>query len=302
MPEIRWLPSFSATCMHLAAGIVRGWPLADERLSPVQVPALALQQALEANRLPAARLWRLLGAYSADIDSNRQLARITLAKAVGVGAHADRSLELLAGHIGAIEAAVTTAIPDLGEQLKLRVRPLQEQWQARGPGLLRLLAKQTDEKLLPEAAQVALMHPAFGGGGIAHLEQNVVCLEAMLANPYPEAPEVVRLAWLIGQLNCDLPLFSEGIPADRLPRVAALALVPPILAAAEEVELVRNSPELISALLTKWRVLGAEEASCAPALDVWWQTLQDTRPAWPVALAALDQMLGPSLTAEPSTR
>jgi hypothetical protein len=291
LPQIRWQPSFSATCLHAAWGAVRGWTIADPRLTELPPLARELDGELNALGLPTQRVWPLLAAHAASIDSNRLLAQTVLRKAIGAGLLAERAVEPLAGRITALEAAVQRAIPDLVEQLALRVRPLQEQWEGRGPGLMRIIGKRTDERLIVETADVLLVHPVFGGAGEAHLQQNAVRIEAVLANPHPELPEVVRLAWLLAQLNCDLPMFGEAVHPERLPLVVQLALLPPVLAAAEEVELVRSTPTLWSGAASAWRIAAPPSLDLATILPAWWQTVEESRPSWAIALAGLDQML-----------
>jgi len=139
---------------------------------------------------------------------------------------------------------------------------------------------------------VLLVHPALGGAGEAHLAYNSVRIEAVLANPNAELPEVVRLAWLIAQLQCDLPKYSDTIHADRLPRIARYAMLPAALLAAEAVELLRFTPEMIGQAMTAWRLAVPQGIDAAGVVNQWWQTYLETRPPWNVALAALDQMFG----------
>jgi hypothetical protein len=277
--------------LHAAWGAVRGWPIADPRLGELPKLARELDEELNALGLPRQRVWPLLAAHAASIDSNRLLAQTALTKAIGAGLNAERAVAPLAGRISALEAAVQRAIPDLAEQLALRVRPIQEQWESRGPGLMRMIGKRTDERLIVEAADVLLVHPVFGGAGEAHLQQNAVRIEAVLANPHQELPEVVRLAWLLAQLNCDLPMFGEAVHPERLPLVVQLALLPPVLAAAEDVELVRNTPDLLSKAIDAWRIAIPAGTDVTTLVPAWWQTVEEARPNWAVALAGLDQML-----------
>ena len=46
------------------------------------------------------------------------------------------------------------------------------------------------------------------------------------ADPVADLPEVLRLAWLISQLNLDLPRFAENVSPLRRERVIALAMIP----------------------------------------------------------------------------
>jgi hypothetical protein len=64
-------------------------------------------------------------------------------------------------------------------------------------------------------------------------------------------------------------------------------MIPPVLAAAEEVELTRLSVSTIELALRSWNV---ERAAAAPLLD-WWETYQATRPSWVAAVGALAEML-----------
>jgi hypothetical protein len=94
------------------------------------------------------------------------------------------------------------------------------------------------------------------------------------------------LGWLVSQVNFDLPAISENVNAERLPRLARLAMLPAALAAGNAVELCQDSPDLLAAALNDWRL-----AADATVLIQWWETYRDSRPPFAVALAALDQML-----------
>jgi hypothetical protein len=150
----------------------------------------------------------------------------------------------------------------------------------------------TDERLIAESATVMLIHPALGGGGDAHLQQNAVTFEALLTNATPQLPEVVRLAWLLAQLQCDLPVFADQVNSQRLPHVAAFALLPAVLQAAANVELGEFSPAQISRAITVWQLPQIADLDAAAVVSDWWQTYLADKPAWPVALTALDQMFG----------
>jgi hypothetical protein len=66
-----------------------------------------------------------------------------------------------------------------------------------------------------------------------------------------------------------------------------LSLVPPVLAAAEEVELARLNTETLGLALRAWAASDVDPA----ALEGWWQTYRESSMSWPVALGALDRML-----------
>jgi hypothetical protein len=157
----------------------------------------------------------------------------------------------------------------------------------------------TEADLLVDEASVVLVYPALGGGGTAHPANNSLRFEAVLANPLEQLPETVRLGWLVSQLNLDLPKFSERIPRDRLRAIIALAMLPPALASASEVELARNDAATLSLALKSWcdawpaSFVVGPEIDLADTLSRWWETYQTSRPPFAIALAALDEMLKP---------
>jgi hypothetical protein len=105
-------------------------------------------------------------------------------------------------------------------------------------------------------------------------------------------PEVVRLAWLLAQLDLDLPRHSDEIQADRLPHVARLAMIPPVLRAAEAVELVRYSPELIGRAIAAWHLVLPPGLDAGGVVSDWWETYSLDKTPFRVTLAALDAMVG----------
>ena len=191
-----------------------------------------------------------------------------------------------------VENAFRAALPNLDEELVLRSRPMIDQWEARGPGLLKQVGVLTEESLLAEHCHAVLVYPALGGAGDAHLSYNQASIEAVLANPIAELPEVVRLGWLISQLQLDLPIYSEHVHRDRLPHIARFAMLPVTLAAAEYVELAKLSPETVGRAIEAWRLVVPPDVDGPATVLQWWQTYLETRPPWPIALAALDQMFG----------
>ncbi len=288
--HLRWIASVSASALHAADAVARGLELADPRLrGVVSEPAQAIQAELNSRQLPVERIWRQLLTHCHQVENNRELATLALRKALGSVANLAEIAERLGALIGALEGAVMRAVPGIVDELSLRARPIRELWEARGPGLLHQIGSRTEAELIVESAELVLVLPALGGGGVAQLANNSVRWEAVLANPIPSLPEVVRLAWLLAQLHCDLPRHGEQIPADHLPEVARLALIPPTLEAAEELELVTAVPALWSTAFQAWGV-GADP-SLAETVRVWWATYRETRPRWGTALTALEQML-----------
>ena len=285
--DLTWRVSTSASALHAAAALLRGEAFADQELATaVAEAAVTLQSEIQAANLHAERFWRNLLGLSAGIESNRDLARRALTKTIGRGVIAETAEPRITDAITAVEGAMSRCLPKMAEELPLRIGPLREQWEARGPGLLHQIGLLTDETLFVEQAEVVVVHPALGGAGEAWLAGNQVRIEGVLANPHPQLPEVVRLGWLLAQLHFDLPVLSEHVNADRLPRVAQLAMLPAALAAGQVVELCHDSPELLGEALNAWRLPGD-----AIVITQWWETYRDGRPPFAVALAALDKML-----------
>ena len=309
--ELRWIVSVSTSALHAATAILQGRTLADAALSEaLTTPARALGADLDELPFERDQVLSHLVALSAGIENNRQLANLALTKVAGRGAAAPGVAAALAGRISDLEAALGQVRPELIDELALRAGPLRQLWDERGPGMMAAVGRWTDANFVVSRADVVLVHPALGGDGVAHLPYNSVRLEAVLANPTPELPEVVRLGWLLSMLNFNLPIYSESIPPARWPFLAAVALVPIALASAGEVDWASGAEPAIRLALEKWHVLGMAVAggneragNDVEALLSWWRTYQDTRPRWPVALAALDQMLaGPEEGPENSAR
>ena len=291
--QLTWKPGPLNSALHAAFAIARGKTLVDPALqSALAEPAEALQQEMAAAGLPVAPFRRSLAGFATQFDAPRQIIERALVKVHGAGATGPLLVPKLTAVLTAVVQAFNKCCPNPAETLRLRERPLREQWEARGNGLLRQIALLTDERLIAEAATVVLVHPALGGGGEAHLQQNAVTFEAVLTNPVPQLPEVLRLAWLLTQVQCDLPAFSDHVNAQRLPHVAAFALLPAVLQAAANVELGEFSPEQVARAIVAWQLPKMDDLDTTAVVCDWWETYVAARPAWPVALTALDQMLG----------
>lgn len=286
--HIRFLASASASCFHAAGAIARGRPLVDSRLAPaLAAPLASLKAELTAAGIDAEAFFAQAVPLAAEFENNRELAERVLNKLRGRENLAGR----LAGWFSQLESAFLDAVPGVVDQLELRSGPLREQWEARGPGLLAAIERQTEPALLAESAEVVLVYPVIGGAAAAHVLYNKVVIEALLTNPHGELPEVVRLGWLLSSLNLDLPRYSETIPPKRLTRLAPLAMLPAALEAAGEVELAPGGSASLAGAVAAWRLADSDGEPLAETLEKWWQTYQDRRPAWSVALAALDRML-----------
>ncbi|QDU26917.1 hypothetical protein ETAA8_20010 [Anatilimnocola aggregata] len=291
--QLTWKPGSLNSALHAAAAVAAGKTLVDPQLqAALAEPAEALKQEIAVVGLPEKAFRRALAGFATQFDAPRQLVERAVVKVQGNTPRGDLAVAKLTAVLTAVVQAFQKACPNPAETLRLRERPLREQWESRGAGMLRQISSLTDERLLVPEATIVLVHPALGGGGEALLQQNAITFEAVLTNPEPRLPEIVRMAWLLAQLNCDLPVFAEHVNLQRLPHVAAFALLPVALQAAAEVELGEFSPEQLQRAITTWHLPQLADLDASTLVYDWWLTYQTDKPAWPVALTALDQMFG----------
>ena len=281
--------------MHAAACQHAGIAAADPQLAAaLDQPVAALMGEIAVAEWPVDEVLAQLVPLSSDYENNRELVTRALVR-LQIAAP-EEAVGRVAGAIADVEAALRRASPEIVEELALRGGPIREQWEARGPGMLVNLARLTDPAVVPEAAEIVLAGPYAGGHGWAHAAQNRVTLEAVLVNPHSELPEAVRVAWLVAQLNSDLPLFADVIPPGRGPAAFALAMLAPALAAGEAVELTRCDEEMLGMAIEFWRVrysgMGPElPADAAARVWQWWNAWLDHSKKWGVAVAALEGLM-----------
>lgn len=291
LEELRWKTSLSATALHAALCRARGIPAADATVGGLLDPAAdALIAEIAAAEWPPLWLLEQLTGLASAVDNNRELASRAAAK-LHLPPRDPALFVRIAGGIADLEAVLLRVQPDLAEELAVRCGPLREQWEARGPGMLREIARSTEEEVVPLAAEIVLVAPYAGGHGVAHARQNRVTFEGMLFHALPALPEPVRLAWLLAQLNADLPRYADLLPAGRRPELVAVAMAPPTLAAAQEVELAVCDEASLASAFEAWGI-GKELPSDAPQrVWNWWNAWLDQPATWPVAVAALERLL-----------
>ncbi len=290
--ELRWQPAFDVSAMHAAWVISQGRRLMDASLASELQPLVSeLSKWAQTWQIPEGVFWRQLLALAADMPNNNELAERMLRRLVG-GSFSSASVTALASPIAGCEAVMRRKFPRLVEELALRVGPLQTAWEARGPGLLGMLRSMTEEDFLVESATVLLVQPVAGGDGLSHLQTNRVHMEAVLTNIDHRLPEVLRLAWLLGQLNLDRPMYSESVHGHALAEVAELALVPATLAPASEVQLAMLDEDTIALALEHWLHMSSPaQTRTASILQAWWETATSTDWGWSTSLVALSEML-----------
>ncbi|NIP85068.1 MAG: hypothetical protein GTO03_05700 [Planctomycetales bacterium] len=189
-------------------------------------------------------------------------------------------------------SAYQRQFPELAEQLQLRRPVWEENWSARGPGLLSAIGRFTEPGLIVPRARVFLVDPLMGGGGAVYPADQAVAIEGVLANPWVDLPEVVRLAWLLGQLQAPAAGDRASAAGDRRPPVVALAMLPATLQAAELVELAGFSLATIERAMEVWQIAIDDRGATARRLWEWWQQYRRQRPPWQAAVESLQQRLG----------
>lgn len=294
--QLRWTPNWSVSALHAAACIseFRNQVLDSSLVDSLGEFTESIDRWILAMDCPMpSTFWQILIATAADIESNFELADITMRKC---GRPMDASgVSVLAGRITDIEAAFKQLYPKFIDQIRYRSRPLEEQWLGYGGGLTAHIGRLTDKNLLVHEARVVPVQPVMGGFGFAHLPNNLVRIEAVLTNPLAELPEVVRLAWLLAQLQLEAPIFSDGLGKQKLQFIAPLAMLPATLAAAQVVELSPCTNEIAALAMEHWNIPIPVERSISgdivPMLMDWWETYLQTKSSWPIALQALEKIL-----------
>ncbi|MDX1963637.1 MAG: hypothetical protein SFX18_10815 [Pirellulales bacterium] len=307
--QVHWIPKVATSAWHWLAQLpplsvessgMEGIAVPAGMAVPAELLPLAAtwQAFLQSQRLPPARVYTHLVPLSAEYDTPRLLAEALLAKLFPPEKAAIRQLRWTQ-ELSAVTRGYNAAYPQLAAELPLRVLPIREIWEAIGPGLLRTVGGLADPRLIPPTCKVLVVQPVSGGGGRAYPMANAVVWEGMLANPLPKLPEVTRLLWLALQLNLDLPLLAGDLPPARANAVGAWALVPVALAVAAELEQAECTAESVELAARHWLppalALTSDTAQMeeqSATLWNWWQTYIAMRPDWPVALGALERMLG----------
>lgn len=297
MIQLEWVARVRPTVFHAAAALCAGQrPLELELPESVRVGCQQAAGYLLAKGIQPRNFWSQLIVLSAPNDPVSVIVTTALRKLRGL---ADAQSLVGDSFAGDVSTIVQQAIPHLIQPAELEIRgePLRQQWEAFGPGLLRLIASCTSADLMVPQCRVLLVQPLLAGVGAAHLDYNAVHVEAMLVNADERLPEVVRLAWLVAQLNHDLPKYSERIPRDRLATIGGLAMLPATLCAAEQLGLARFDRATRLAAVQQWlspafhEVLLSDQEQLVSMIENWWEVCTSGNHAWPAALAALDQMI-----------
>ena len=289
--ELKWVVDASSACFHVVDLLLRSRPVNDAALAEALTPATeALASEIDASGVSLELFLTHLVPLSANFGSNRQLASVLLTKLAGAQ-RTEQRIDRLTELFTQLESAFSRAAPDLAEQITRDSEPLRRDWDIHGETLLHSVRRLVEENVVVPRADVILVPPVQGGGGAAHLLYNSVRIEVLPPDRQPNVPEVVRLAWLIAQLNADLPMYQGELHRDRLAQVAALAMLPAVATAAVDLGLLEDRAGVIAAVVAAWGIASSGQTPLADVLTRWWETWQSQRPEWSIALAALDRLL-----------
>jgi len=307
MTRMRWEIGDRLSPLHASRCWAAGLVGIDGVLATAMTgPLTEMTQRLAADDVDLGIFWRCLVAEAAASQvggsrEDQEFCRQALTVAGAGEWTLDSTASAVASRLAEIRMTFSERFPKLAQQLSLRGRPLREQWEAVGPGLLRLIGKQTHEAFLPKGVTAVLLLPYLGGGGDCDPRSGTLWIEAVLTNPVPEVPEVLRLAWLVGRIGLHRGLHPEArtpeavLPmagGDRSTDLLSLASIPIVLQAAAELELVPTpdtAPDRIGIAATQW--CGQLPPGTIDVLTDWWKQSRELKPAFPISIKALDRML-----------
>lgn len=288
----RWRTSVLASSLHAARCVVARRPLVDSPSAETLRPCaerVASELAIDGTDVSAAGVrWRVAIDLAADDPTPvefaaRCAARLAPSSPVAI------SPSRLAGAIDSLQRQVAALLPRLSVELPLRVGPLREQWEARGPGLLSYAARITGIPLRSLAADALVLHPWCGGFGETYEgpegAEGGVGIEGVLINACEQLPETVRLGWLFLRLAA-ADVLAE-VPARPLDSFVAAVTIPPIIAAGQFVELVPPGQTHVADAFQRWLPAGLPasiharlaEQEVAPGLD-WLDEAAELAAAW----------------------
>ncbi len=175
--------------------------------------------------------------------------------------------------------------PDLLHQLELRSRPLKEQWEAHGPGLMVGMKHLLLGKEAPNTAFLVL--PVLGGGGLLHGTGDSFHIEAVLANENPVLPEILRVAWLLAQAN---------VAPDARSIETALLLIPATLGSAEGLGITLCDARITTMAIDNWLCPRTAQLDHLPSIAIATAVMRvfesiETADNWPHAIAQLRTIL-----------
>lgn len=298
--QLAWRVNTSLAALHVAYCVSKHFSATRLKASPADSnsadfePFWGLTSLADRLEVPFDGFWDLAFQLAVDCSGHHDLAERLCVRTLAQASRTPQLVSELRIALQNVATAFDRLQPRFQHEIRLREAPLREQWEAFGPGIWRQLGVLLEPELFVEQAEVYLVSPVLGGFGWAQLNKNRCHIEAVLTNANPQITEVMRLAWLLGQLDFERPKYSDLINSRRLRKVAGLAMLPPVLLAAEELGLSSLSPITLLQAIELWRIEspGPLSKALAEVLMTWWDTYRTGHTTWSVALTGLDRMLG----------
>lgn len=297
-PRLRWFARPMASCLHAVAAIQSNRAISDTdwhrvlaepsrvwltRLLPIGIPIDAFLAEAVAATIEASSPAEIVPRAMAAVSDPRLPMQFD----------AQRTASIIDG-LHSVFDSMMRAFPNLEREVLLRIGPLRDHWEARGPGLLRVLQQTTHGRPLDDFTSVLIVHPLHDGDVQPLDHHRGLLVEGLLANPEPRLPEIVRLAWGFSRLSGSLAdKANHGLNPQRRALVASFGLLPAALEAAEQVEISQAGPDMVALALRAWHL--------SPVIDPvelwnWWQSHRESGQTWEAALEQLDAQI-PSLDA-----
>lgn len=201
--------------------------------------------------------------------------------------------------VGRFDAVLSEAMDIVDEHVipvdegaTLESSPLRDRWRRDAREYLDALIELTDEHIVPERAFIYLIPTLTGEVAKTYPLEDIIEVEAEQSTALTELPYVIRLGWLVAQLNMNELSPELELPEEKLDLLKRLALVPVTLSASEAVGWCVCHENTIEQAAQTW--LGKRKELTKPtieALDAWWEVYRERRPPWKSALTALHRML-----------
>lgn len=318
--ELRFVASDSAYTMAAACRLLAGETLPDAELAAALAPGVAaLGEVLASRRIALAQAAAHLIPQAASIGSNLDLAKVVKRK-LGAKPVDEIFREGLVRAFTALEAATARVRPQLTDELAELAGRLELRWKAAGgPHLLATIARWTEPLMIAPAATVLAGCPGLGPASQALLHYNTVLYCPADGDDGGHLLDAAHLAYLLAQLQVDVPIYADRLVRTGPEQVASLAMVPLTLAALAEFAppqrplVVPATPTADDAMLDAlaagvseatiglWLAQCGREADAvcyAEPLASWWAAYAEGGGSWEVALAALDRLIADA--AEPA--
>lgn len=291
--SLRWNTQSPLSAIHAAHVVATGAVCNDRKTEQsLAGPVTEINNRLLSASLDIAEFWQQLLSETLCSTPIEQACMVALSAAGCSELQVEQIASVILNRLSESRIAFQNRFPKLPEQLELRGRPIRDQWETYGPGLLANIAKRIwidspPADWWPKRVEAILVQPMRGGDGGYDAESRRIWTEAVLTDVDPTVPEVLRLAYLITQLAIDIHTrerSTEGISS--LPW--STGMIPLVLAAGIELEIVRSRDLPIDTAMQLWSV---GKIGAARIVNSWWNDHQSKPAPMPVALKLLSKQL-----------